>query len=112
MDMVLEEPQLVRWLGSQMFKTRAAFMAKDKDGKRNPLAYGVLLMVPATYSLLVETRLRHLRPWIDGWAMPEMSARVEGRGAEDAAYSISLLLEHANSSKALSVNILRSPGAH
>ena len=50
-------------------------------------------MLPATYRMWSKTRLRHLQPWVKTWAEPEMYAGVEGRGAEDAAYSSALLVE-------------------
>ena len=50
-------------------------------------------MLPAVYRLWSRTRLRHLQPWINSWALPEMYAGVEGKGAADAAYSTGLLIE-------------------
>ena len=78
----------------QMNKARAAFMAKDENDKLNPLSHRVLLMLPGVYRLWSRTRLAHLQPCIAKWATPEMFAGVEGHGAEEAAYSTALLLEH------------------
>ena len=65
----------VKW-PTQMETARAAFMAKDLDNALNPLAYRVLLMLPAVYRLWARTRPKHLQPWIDDWAMPEMYAGI------------------------------------
>ena len=50
-------------------------------------------MLPAIYRMWSKTRLGHLAPWIAEWALPEMYAGVEGRGAQDAAYNTALLTE-------------------
>ena len=81
---------------TQMNESRAAFMAKDEDDELNPLAYRVLLMLPAIYRLWGRTRLAHLQPWVAEWTTPEMFAGVEGQGAEEAAYSTALFLEHCH----------------
>ena len=78
----------------EMQHSSAAFMAKDEEDKLNPLAYRVLLMLPSIYRLWGRTRLGHLQPWIAQWATPEMFVGIEGQGAEEAAYSTALLLEH------------------
>ena len=77
----------------QLGKARAAFLSKSPEDVLNPLEYRVLLMLPATYRMWSKTRLRHLQPWVAAWAEPEMFAGVEGKGAEDAAYSSALLVE-------------------
>ena len=81
---------------TQMNESRAAFMSKDEDDEWNPLAYRVLLMLPAIYRLWGRTRLAHLQPWVAEWTTPEMFAGVEGQGAEEAAYSTALFLEHCH----------------
>ena len=77
----------------QLTSAGAAFLSKNPNDELNPLAYRVLLMLPALYRMLSKTRLRHLPPWIAEWAMPEMHAGVEGRGAQDVAYNTALLTE-------------------
>ena len=84
---------------AQMNEARAAFMCKDEEDALNPHAYRVLLMLPAIYRLWGRTRLAHLQPWISEWATPEMFAGIEGQGAEEAAYSTALFLEHCKLSK-------------
>ena len=78
----------------QMNQSRAAFMSKDEDDALNPLAYRVLLMLPSIYRLWGRARLDHMQPWVAEWTTPEMFAGVEGQGAEEAAYSTALLVEH------------------
>ena len=51
-------------------------------------------MIPAVYRLWARTRLSHLEPWVDSWALEEIYAGVGGQGAEDAAYASAVLLEH------------------
>ena len=79
---------------AQMNKSRAAFMCKAEEVALNPLAYRVLLMLPAIYRLWGRTRLAHLQPWVAEWATPDMYAGTEGQGAEEAAYRTALLIEH------------------
>ena len=74
-------------------RARAAFLSKDPRDTLNPLAYRILLMLPAVYRMWSKTRLRHLQPWVASWAVPEMFAGVEGKGAEDATYSAAILVE-------------------
>ena len=71
----------------------AAFLSEDPKERLDPLEYRVLLMLPAVYRLWSKTRLRHLQPWVAAWAEPDMYAGVEGKGAEDVAYSSALLVE-------------------
>ena len=54
----------------QLKSARAAFLSKDPEDELNPLAYRVLLMLPAIYRMWSKTRLRHLAPWIAEWALP------------------------------------------
>ena len=79
----------------EMNEARAAFMAKVENDMFDPLAYRVLLMLPAVYMMWTRTRLAHLTPWIAEWATPEMYAGIEGQGAEEAAFSTALLLNNA-----------------
>ena len=74
-----------------IMKARAAFLATDSEDEQNPAAYRVLLMLSAVYRLWSKTRLLHMQPWVASWALPEMYAGIEGRGAEDAAYTTGLL---------------------
>ena len=64
---------------SQLMITRAAFYSKDENEPHNPMAYGLLLMMPAVYRLWAECRLKRLQPWIAQWAHPSMYAGVEGK---------------------------------
>ena len=68
-------------------------MAKDERDLLDPLAYRVLIMLSAVYSLWARTRLSHLQPWVAQWTTPEMFAGVEGAGAEETAYATALHLE-------------------
>ena len=81
-----------RW-PTEMLTARAAFLAKDEGDAMEPLAYRVLLMLPATYRLWAKVRLQHLQPWMQGWVCEEMFAGVPGVGAGDASYATALLLE-------------------
>lgn len=74
---------------------RASFMTKDSEDTLNPMAYRVLLMLPVLYRTWATARLQHLAPWISTWAMDEMFARMEGKGAADAAYHTAIITEHA-----------------
>ena len=51
------------WANS-LLTARAVFMAKDPAKDKDPLAYRVLLMMPAVYRLWARTRLQHMGPWI------------------------------------------------
>lgn len=77
----------------EMKKARAACMAKDAEDVLEPLSYRALLMPPSAYRLWSRTRLRHLTPWVQDWATPEMYAGVPGRGAADASYRTALVME-------------------
>ena len=52
-------------------------------------------MLLAVYRLWSKTRLRHLHPWIDSWALPEMFAGVQGRGVQDASYQTAVEMDEA-----------------
>ena len=58
----------------QLNIARAAFLSKGSEDELNPLAYRVLLMLPAVYRMWSKTRLRHLQAWIAEWTPPEMYA--------------------------------------
>ena len=62
----------------QLTSARAAFLSKDPNDELNPLAYRVLLMLPALYRMWSKTRLRHLAPWIAEGAMPEFMQVSKG----------------------------------
>ena len=68
-------------------------MSKDPLKDKDPLSYRVLLMMPAIYRLWSRVRLRDLGPWVDGWDRPEMFAGTTGKGACDAAYETSMMME-------------------
>ena len=53
-------------------------------------------MLPAIYRLWAGTRLSHLEPWVDAWALEEIYAGIGGQGAEDAAYASAVLLPHCH----------------
>ena len=76
-------------------QARAAFLAKDSMKQGDPLAYRILLILSAVYRRWAAVRLHHLGEWIDGWALPEIFAGVQGKGAEQAWYSTALLVEEA-----------------
>ena len=73
---------------------RAAFLTKDAKDALNPLAYRALLMLPTIYRTWAKIRLRHLKPRIAAWKLPEMYVGIEGQGAADASYSTALQIEH------------------
>ena len=73
---ILEEG---RW-PEVMKNARAAFLAKELDKGLDPLAYRVLLMLPAVYLLWGRTRLNHLGPWVAGWDLEEIYAGTKGKG--------------------------------
>ena len=77
----------------QLTHARAAFLAKDPDRPEDPLAYRVLLVLPALYRRWASMRLADLEPWIQEWQLDEMFAGVPGVGAEDAWWCTSLQLE-------------------
>lgn len=51
----------------QMTQARAVYMPKDADKERDPLAYRVVLILPAVYRLWARVRLAHITPRVDGW---------------------------------------------
>ena len=77
-----------------LLSARAAFLAKDANDALIPLAYGVLLMLPRIYRTWANIRLKHLKPWIAAWKLPEMYAGIEGQGAADASYGTASQIEH------------------
>ena len=77
----------------QMHTARAAFLPKDETNSQDPLEYRVLLMLPAVHRKWAKTRLRHLASWVQEWQLDEMFAEVEGKGAADAAYIMTLRIE-------------------
>ena len=87
---VIEEQKV--W-PKEMLKVRAAFMAKDVQKDKDPLAYRVLLMMPAVYRLWAKVRLSHLAPWINLWDMEEIFAGAGANGGEEAWYALALRLE-------------------
>ena len=76
-----------------MQQARAALLAKDPDDPLNPLAQRILLMLPTTYRLWTKIRLKHLTPWMEAWALPQMYAGVPGKSAADAAYKTATTIE-------------------
>jgi hypothetical protein len=58
---------------------RAAFMAKEEESDMDPLDYRVLLMLSTAYRTYAKTRLEHLHPWVDSWALDEVYAGIEGQ---------------------------------
>ena len=67
---------------------RAAYLAKDANRSADPLAYRVLMLLPAMNRVWGSMRLKHLRPWTDSWGMSEFYAGNGNQGAEDAWYAI------------------------
>ena len=61
----------------------------------NPMEYRFLMITSSIYRLWGKTRLRHLKPWIDRWRLPNMYGGLQGVGADDAWYATSLEVEHA-----------------
>ena len=68
-------------------------MSKDAFKDKDPLAYRVLLMMPAVCRLWGRLRLQHLAPLIKAWELPEMYAGTGGKGAADAAYATAMDFE-------------------
>ena len=67
---------------------RAAYLSKDPDNADDPLAYRVLLILPAFYRLYGTVRLRSMQEWADSWSMAEMSAGAGLQSADDAWYEV------------------------
>ena len=70
-------------------------LSKNADKPLEPLEYRLLLITPVLYRAWAKLRLRHLRPWITGWALPNMFGGVQGVGAAEAWYTTALDIEHA-----------------
>ena len=68
-------------------------MAKEEESDMDPLDYRVLLMLSTAYRTYAKTRLEHLHPWVDSWALEEIYAGIEGQGANDAAYATAIEIE-------------------
>ena len=67
-----------------MVQAKAAFLVKDPTKVEDPMSYRVLLILSSIYRRWATLRLRQMSRWVDGWALPEMYAGVQGRGAQDA----------------------------
>ena len=59
------------------------------------MAYRVIKITSALYRLWAGVRLRHMRPWVQGWDDPALLAGTQGRSAQDGWYSTALALEEA-----------------
>ena len=53
---------------------RAAYLSKDPDKADDPLAYRVLLILPALYRVYGTIRLHSMQEWSDHWSLTEMYA--------------------------------------
>ena len=77
-----------------LLKGKAAFLSKDAERTDDPLAYRVLLILPAIYRRWASARLHELKQWIAEWQLDGMYAGIEGFGADDAWWSTAMHLEH------------------
>ena len=78
-----------------MTQAKAAFLVKDPKKVEDPLSYRVLLILSGIYRRWASLRLRQMDDWVAQWALPEMFAGVQGRGAEDGWCGTPLDLEEA-----------------
>ena len=76
--------------------SKAAYLSKDQNRTDDPLAYRVLMILPASYRRWGTLRLKHLQPWTEKWGLPEMYAGVGSQGAEDAWYALAIHIGHLN----------------
>ena len=81
---------------SDLLHGKASFLSKTEEPSSDPLKYRILLLLPVLYRKWATVRLKHLKPWVQQWAMPEMFAGVPGAGAEDAWWLTSCALESAH----------------
>ena len=79
-----------------MQHSKAAYLSKDHKKADDPLAYRVLMVLPAAVRLWGTHRLAHLQPWTEQWGMDEMFAGVGSQGAEDAWYGLAVKMGHLN----------------
>ena len=77
-----------------LLRGKAAYLSKDSEKTEDPLAYRVLLILPAVYRRWAAARLHTLKPWIRTWQLDNMYAGVEGVGADDAWWETSLTIEY------------------
>ena len=75
-------------------KARAAFLEKDEGACDIPRQFRVLLMLPCLYRRWAAARLHGLKDWTDQWGLPQISAGLGSRGAEDAWMNFSIEIEH------------------
>ena len=59
------------------------------------MEYRFLMITSSIYRFWGNTRLRHLRPWINRRRLPNMYGGLQVVGADDAWYATSLEVEHA-----------------
>jgi hypothetical protein len=82
-----------RW-PQTVYHAKAVFLEKDPDAAPTPLAVRILLMLQVLYRKWASLALFRLKPWIRGWAVPEIYAGVPGRGASDASYATAVDMEY------------------
>ena len=80
---------------TQLKVAKAAFLSKDPDDTNNPLAFGVLMMMPTVYHKWAAMRLEDLEDcgWNATWQHPAMVAGVKKRGADDGWWHTALISE-------------------
>ena len=75
---------------------RVALIEKGEGDTLSPVGYRLLTILPALYRRWAGIRLRHLEPWIERWALPEMFAGVPARGASQGWWEAALRAEMAD----------------
>ena len=73
-----------------MLHAKAAYLVKDPKRTDDPLAYRVLMVLPAVNRRWGTHRLQDLQPWTEKFAMNEIYAGIGNQGAEDAWYSMAI----------------------
>ena len=75
---------------TQITKAHATCIPEESKASHDPQAYRVLHIMSQIYWKWEMMRLKHLSPWIQRWALPQMYA---GQGAEQSWWQLSLSLE-------------------
>lgn len=72
---------------------KASHLPKDTDNLADPMAYRILLILPAIYRPWASTRLKDIYPWVETWKNLSMFAGIPGMGALDGWYQTAIQVE-------------------
>ena len=78
-----------------LLHVRAPLLSKDTDDPYDPAAFRILMILPTVYCRWAAARLKHLQPWLQSWATPDIYAGVPLLSAEYAWFHTALDAEEA-----------------